>query len=163
MEQRFETIPAKKFIGLKIMSSVVKEPESARIWPQFMPRRKEISSIKGNEVYALTVYPGDYFQKSFDPNAPFEKWATVEVNDFNSVPMGMETLESSGGLYAVFSYKGSVTEAYKALQYIYMSWLPSSDYLADGRPHMAVMGEKYKNNDPESEEEFWIPVKKKTT
>lgn len=160
MEQRFETISAKKFIGIKIMSSVLKEPESARIWPQFMPRRREISSIAGNEIYALTVYPSDYF-RNFDPNAAFEKWAAVEVSDFGPVPQGMNTIESQGGLYAVFSYKGSVAEAYKALQYIYMTWLPSSEYVSDQRPHMAVMGEKYKNNGPDSEEEFWIPVRRK--
>jgi AraC family transcriptional regulator len=29
----------------------------------------------------------------------------------------------------------------------------------DQRPHVEVMGEKYKNNDPDSEEEIWIPIK----
>jgi hypothetical protein len=27
------------------------------------------------------------------------------------------------------------------------------------RPHFAKMGEKYKNEDPDSEEELWIPIK----
>jgi len=31
----------------------------------------------------------------------------------------------------------------------------------DNRPHFEVLGEKYKNGDPESEEEIWIPVKEK--
>jgi hypothetical protein len=29
----------------------------------------------------------------------------------------------------------------------------------DDRPHFEVLGSKYRNNDPESEEETWIPTK----
>jgi hypothetical protein len=28
-------------------------------------------------------------------------------------------------------------------------------------PHFEVLGDKYKNNDPSSEEEVWIPIKPK--
>jgi AraC family transcriptional regulator len=31
----------------------------------------------------------------------------------------------------------------------------------DLRPHFALMGAKYKMNDSTSEEEIWIPIKKK--
>lgn len=41
------------------------------------------------------------------------------------------------------------------------TWLPASDYNLDNRPHFEVLGEKYKNNDPTSEEEIWIPIKLK--
>ncbi len=42
-----------------------------------------------------------------------------------------------------------------------MSCLPNSEYELENRPHFEVLGEKYKNNDPNSEEEIWIPIKKK--
>jgi AraC family transcriptional regulator len=29
------------------------------------------------------------------------------------------------------------------------------------RPHMELLGEKYRNNDPHSEEEIWIPIEPK--
>lgn len=32
-------------------------------------------------------------------------------------------------------------------------------YEIDFRPHFEILGEKYKNNDPGSEEEVWIPVR----
>jgi AraC family transcriptional regulator len=32
----------------------------------------------------------------------------------------------------------------------------------DGRPYFALMGEKYKGEQPDSEEEFWVPVKPKS-
>jgi len=46
-------------------------------------------------------------------------------------------------------------------QKIYTVWLPASDYVLDNRPHFEVLGDKYKNNDPSSEEEVWIPIKPK--
>ena len=46
-------------------------------------------------------------------------------------------------------------------QYIFSEWIPQSDYSVDDRPHFEVLGAKYKNNDPDSEEEIWIPIKKK--
>ncbi len=60
-------------------------------------------------------------------------------------------------LYAVFQYKGSNTTN-KIFEYIYGTWIPSSGYLLDDRPHFEVLGEKYKNGSMYSEEEIWIPV-----
>ena len=38
---------------------------------------------------------------------------------------------------------------------------PNSDYKPDDRPHFELLGAKYKNDDPDSEEEIWIPIKRK--
>jgi len=65
-----------------------------------------------------------------------------------------------GGLYAVFDYKGSSNDI-SIFQYIFGTWLQNSDFLLDDRPHFEVLGDKYKNADPNSEEEIWIPIKKK--
>jgi AraC family transcriptional regulator len=72
----------------------------------------------------------------------------------------METFVLSGGEYAVFDYKGSSNDS-SIFQYIFMNWLPNSGYNLDNRPHFEVLGEKYKNNDPTSEEEIWIPIRNK--
>jgi AraC family transcriptional regulator len=34
-------------------------------------------------------------------------------------------------------------------------------YFLDDRPHFEILGDKYKNGDPDSEEEIWIPIKQK--
>jgi AraC family transcriptional regulator len=39
--------------------------------------------------------------------------------------------------------------------------LPNSAYELDDREHFELLGEKYKNNDPNSEEEIWIPIRPK--
>ena len=130
------------------------------LWASFMPRRKEIQNAIGFDLYSMQIYPPGFFQK-FDMNAEFEKWATIEVADFNIIPEGMQSFSLQGGLYAVFDYKGDAKDAGPTFQYILRTWLPNSEYILDDRSHFEILGEKYKKDDPESEEEIWIPIKRK--
>ena len=127
------------------------------VWQQFMPFLHLIGNRKSKELISLTQYDPDHFKK-FDPNRIFMKWAAAEVTDFDDVPKGMETLVLSSGLYAVFHYKGSAADN-SVFQYIFNEWLPASSYQLDDRPHFEILGEKYDNHSPNSEEEIWIPVK----
>ena len=79
------------------------------------------------------------------------------MENFDDIPHEMKSFILEEGLYAVFDYKGSSADN-SIFQYIFRDWLPSSPYQIDDRPHFEVLGEKYKNNDPNSEEEIWIPI-----
>ena len=122
-----------------------------------MPRRREITNAVGTDLYSIEVYPPRFFD-AFDPEAKFEKWAAVEVTGFDNIPDGLETLTIRAGLYAVFLHRGPASEAIITYTYIFQTWLPASEFKLDQRPHFAVMGEKYKNEEPDSEEEIWIPI-----
>jgi AraC family transcriptional regulator len=134
------------------------ENRTGELWRSFMPRLKEIETRIGNKLYSLQVYDEDYFQQ-FSPTREFEKWALAEVKNFSVIPDEMEPFELAGGLYAVFQHKGMGTEIF---QLIFQEWLPKSGYTLDNRPHFEILGEKYKQGSPDSEEEIWIPVKQKT-
>lgn len=125
-----------------------------------MPRRKEIQNSVGIELYSIEVYPASFFNSVY-PGAAFEKWAAIEVKNYDVIPDGMETITSPEGVYAVFVHRGPASAGPKTYQYIFGTWLPQSEYLVDERPHFAIMGEKYKHEDPDSEEELWIPIKLK--
>lgn len=125
-----------------------------------MPLRNEIRNSIGSELYSIEIYEPLFFN-NFNSEREFEKWAAVEVTDFETVPANMETLSSPCGLYAVFLHKGAAGKGPETYRYIFRTWLPESDYLLDNRPHFAIMGEKYKNDDPDSEEDLWIPIKKR--
>lgn len=157
MEPRIETLNEKLFVGKTITMSLANNKTRA-LWQSFMPERSKIRNSIGQELYSIEVYPPDYFDK-FDVHVELEKWAAVEVTDFDAVPDGMNTLRVPAGLYAVFVHRGTASSGPKTYQYILTSWLPNSAYMLDARPHFAVMGERYKGEDPDSEEEFWIPVK----
>ncbi|HLP21243.1 MAG TPA: GyrI-like domain-containing protein, partial [Chitinophagales bacterium] len=159
MTPEIKTTSEKKLIGKRITTTIAKN-EAPVLWGGFMPRRKEITNALNSDLYSVEVFAVGFF-KAFNPNAEFEKWAAVEVSDFETVPDGMETLTIHAGLYAVFIHKGRDSEALKTFGYIFNTWLPASEYVIDDRPHFEVMGEKYKRDNPESEEEVWVPVKLK--
>ena len=158
MTPRIETLKEKKLLGLRLRMSL-SDNKTGVLWKLFMPRYSEILNKVSNELISMQVYTKAYFV-DFQPTNEFEKWATVEVTNFESVPTEMETFSLAGGLYAVFDYKGSSNDP-SIFQYIFGTWLPSSEYLLDDRPHFEMLGDKYKNNDPNSEEEIWIPIKPK--
>lgn len=149
----------KKLIGKRIKMTLA-ENKTYELWKSFMPRRKEIRNNLTAELISMQVYDESLDFRNFNPHTVFEKWATVEVDDFSTIPDGMESYTLTGGLYAVFIHKGSSTST-KTFEYIFGTWLPGSDYLLDTRAHFEILGEKYKNDSPDSEEEVWIPIKPK--
>jgi AraC family transcriptional regulator len=154
LEPELKTMTPKTLAGMHVTMSLAAN-RTGELWQRFMPRRKEITNTVSTDLYSLAVYP---WPVDFtDPRREFEKWAAVEVTDFDALPDGMEALTLPGGLYAVFHYKGSSADI-GVFQYIFGTWLPASPYRLDDRPHFEVLGSKYRNNDPESEEDIWIPV-----
>ena len=158
MEPRLERLVEKKLVG-KRMEMCLADDKTGELWRSFMLKKKEIKNSVGSVLYSMQLYDGLYFD-NFHPGKVFEKWAAVEVTDFEHIPANMETFVLSGGLYAVFLHRGSNTDN-KTFHYIFTTWLPNADYLLDNRPHFEILGERYKNGDPNSEEEIWIPVKPK--
>jgi len=157
MIPRIATLKEKRLIGKQLIMSF-DNYKVTELWKSFMPKRKEITNNLTNDLISMAVYKPTHF-KDFDPANEFEKWAAAEVADFDHVPADMETFTLPGGLYAVFDYKGSSTDN-NVYQYIFDTWLPKSGYILDDRPHFEILGDKYINNDPASEEEIWIPIKK---
>ncbi len=156
MKPVMKILQEKKLIGMRTLMSL-KNNRTEELWRSFMPLRNEISNKLSDDLISMQVYSDSYF-KNFNPDIEFEKWAALEVDSFNIIPPGMETFVLKHGLYAVFLYKGLSTDK-SIFQYIFSSWLPNSSFVLDNRPHFEVLGSKYKNNDPHSEEEIWIPVK----
>jgi len=143
------------------MSMTFAENKTPDLWKSFMPRRNEIKKPVTSDLFSMQIYGPSFDFKNFNPTAVFEKWAAVEVPDFNAVPAGMDTFTLPGGQYAVFLHKGGPRTGPATFAHIFGIWLPSSIYAIDNRPHFEVLGESYKNDDPNSEEEIWIPVKLK--
>jgi AraC family transcriptional regulator len=158
IQPTIETSNGKKLVGIRLTMSFVNY-RMGELWKNFGPRRKEISCNLTDDLISLAIYKPTHFA-DFTPTNEFERWAAVEVANFDNVPNGMEKFVLPRGLYAVFNYKGLPTDN-SIFQYILGMWLPNSEYVLDDRPHFEVLGAKYKNNDPASEEEIWIPIKMK--
>lgn len=155
MTPRIIKLEEKKLIGQNIKMSLI-ENKTGLLWGKFVPRLKEILNKVTDDKISMQIYPPMY-HKQFQPNIEFEKWATVEVMDFENIPNGMKSFLLKGGLYAVFDYKGSSSDS-SVFEYIFSEWLPKSVFEVDDRPHFEILGIRYRNNDPNSEEEIWIPI-----
>ncbi len=161
MEPRVAIVKEKKLVGKRLTMSL-SDNKTGELWRSFMPRRKEITNPLTNDFISMAIYKPTHFA-DFKPTNEFERWAAVEVADFDNIPTEMETFVLPSGQYAVFLHKGDTKEFAKAFQFILGTWLPNSAYLLDDRPHFEVLGDKYKNDDPTSEEEIWIPIRLKHT
>ncbi len=157
MEPDIRQLAEKKLIGIRTTMSFAGN-KTFELWNGFMPRRKEIQQHSNADLISMQVYPPDFFNP-FRENTLFEKWAAIEVIDFNNLPEGMDTFILPGGWYAVFIYQGDPRQASPFFQYILSTWLPNSGYELDDRPHFEILGEKFKRDDPSSEEEIWIPIR----
>ncbi len=158
MEPRIETLHAKNLIGKSLTMTYV-ENSTQELWRNFMPRRKEIKNNTNTDLISMQVYDASFDFQHFNPNIPFRKWAAIEVSDFDIIPEGMESYTLPSGLYAVFIHHGPATEGERTFRYIFETWIPHSPYVIDTRPHFEILGEKYKHDDPTSEEEVWIPIR----
>ena len=157
MIPNIKTFPTTKFIGVNLNFTYA-DYRAFELWSSFMPRRKEIQNTLGTDLYNIQINPEGF---TFGPNEFFVKWAAVAVSTFDFVPDCMEKIEILDGLYAVFNYKGDQTSAPAFFNSIYTEWLPNSEFDLDSRPQFEILGEKYKNGYPDSEEEIWIPIKKR--
>ena len=158
LQPRIEILKEKKLIGTRLKMSVTHN-RTQELWKSFVPKIKSITNRLNDEKISMQVYDPMYHQQ-FDPNAIFEKWAAVEVADLENIPEELESFVLISGQYAVFDYKGASNDP-SIFYYIFTKWLPDSDYELDSRPHFEVLGEKYRNEHPDSEEQIWIPIKKR--
>ena len=159
LKPKIEQLSTKTVVGKSLRMSLANN-RTFELWQSFMPLRKTIKDSPSPDLYSIQVYDNDTYYENFNPQTEFTKWAAIETVNNNSLPENLETLKLDGGLYAIFHYEGSSTDP-SIFQYIFKTWLPQSSYELDERPHFEILGNKYKNEDPNSEEQICIPIKLK--
>lgn len=159
MTPKITTISERKVIGMCLEMSYA-DYKSGELWQRFMPRSNEVQNRVGTEYFSIQQFSKAYWH-NFSPSNSFKKWAAVEVTAIANVPTAMESFIIPQGLYAVFVFKGYASTAASFFASIFNSWLPNSIYDLADRPHFEILGDNYKNDDPNSEEEVWIPIQLK--
>jgi AraC family transcriptional regulator len=161
MTPRIENLKEKKLVGKRIQMNLIND-RTGELWQSFMPRRNEVKNRLASDFYSMQIYDELFKFEAFSPNTFFTKWAAVEVSDFKVIPDEMETFLLPGGLYAVFVHKGSPSGFPKTFQFIFGTWFPNSAFEVDNRPHFELLSKNYRPDDPNAEEEIWIPIKELT-
>jgi len=150
----------KKLVGKRLTMSLAND-RTPELWRSFMMQRKEIQNCCSSDLYSIQIYDPKFNHKDLTLHTVFDKLAAAEVTDIFHIPEGMEAYTVRGGLYAVYIHKGLPSAFEKTFHYIFQEWMPASEYEVDSREHFELLGEKYKNNHPDSEEEIWIPIRQK--
>ncbi len=155
---RIEIIEEKQLAAMGMEMSFA-ENKTGLLWLNFMTVRHHIQSRKDENLISMQIYNEGFFDL-FNPHNTFKKWAAAEIHLPAIIPTNMELVTIPAGMYAIFEYKGLNTDT-SVFEYILQEWLPKSAYALDNRPHFEILGPKYRNNDPNSEEEICIPIKPK--
>ncbi|MDR5590364.1 GyrI-like domain-containing protein [Christiangramia sp. SM2212] len=160
-EPEIKDLETKKLVGICIATSLA-DDKTSLLWNRFMNLKGTIANNKGKNLYSVQEYGENFIKGDFDTQSQFKKWAATEVSNFEEIPKGLEKLEIPGGKYAVFTHKGTAKEFSKTSTFIFNEWLPNSGYVLDDRLHFEILGEEYKGpENPDSEEQIWIPIKNK--
>lgn len=108
----------------------------------------------GDVAYEVHLQPDDY-----PVTGKFYVYVGVEVKKLEEIPIEMFCKILPPTKYAVFTFKGE--DMFRGGDYIWNEWLPNSKY-DETYPYMALAYHKnrYKGmEDPESEVDFYVPVK----
>ena len=72
MTPRIATLAEKKLVGKRVEMSFT-DNRTFELWRSCMPRRKEIGTSIGADLYSIEIYP-PFFWQNFSTDAEFEKW-----------------------------------------------------------------------------------------
>ena len=125
------------------------------LWDRFVRREGEIRDAVPGTSYGVCT-------DDSSPGAPgFHYTACVGVTSLAHVPEGMVGLHVPGATCAVFAHKGPISKFHQTMQSIFGEWIPASGLKPSGAPVFELYDhERYKGEDPESEFDVYVPVKK---
>jgi AraC family transcriptional regulator len=161
MQPKFVNEPEKKIIGLgtKFVSPATQDKSGylviRQLWQDYGARAAEIKGRKGFGIGLVENLP----ETARSQEEEYWYLAGTEVEDFNSVPVGMETRTAPAGRYAVFTHKGPPAKLEHTLRFIFGSWLPKSGEELRDAPTLNCRGENYSPDSEDSVTEIYIPVK----
>ena len=144
------TKPAFTIVGLLLHTQPM-SPEIPALWDQFVPRIGEIQhQTEGHVSYGLM---GRFDQAT----GMFDYMAGNPVTQVSQVPTGMACWDLDTQTYAVL--ETTLSKIGETMDYVYRTWLPSSDYEAVDAPSFERYGEAFSPGNPVID--IYVPVKKK--
>jgi AraC family transcriptional regulator len=161
MEPRIVKRDAIKLIGLMYYGDN-KNWEIPKVWQKFMPMMGQIpNSLPVQEGYGLCFYT-----EKFSKDGLFYYLAGRSVSSLEEIPMALVGKTLPASEYAVFTHRGPIAGKSNTIKdtyaYAYGTWLPKSTYVNPHAFDFEYYDERYKgNNDPESEIDIYIPIRKR--
>jgi AraC family transcriptional regulator len=144
------TKPAFTVVGLLLHTQPM-SPDIPALWDKFVPRMNEITHPAHERVsYGLM---GRFDQAT----GMFDYMAGNPVTQADQLPVGMSRWDISAHTYAVL--ETTLSKIGETMNYLYQTWLPSSDYYAVDAPCFERYGEAFSPDNPVVE--IYVPITKK--
>lgn len=122
------------------------------LWADFLARVGEIKNTKKGVCYGVV--------RQVENNTDLlEYYAAIDVSAVNSMPEGMVTINIPESRYARFTHKGESNNINNTVNYIYSSWLLTSNEQHTGGPDLEVYGTEYDPVSATSVMYYAIPLK----
>ncbi len=142
--------PAFTVVGLLLHTQPM-SPDIPALWDKFVPRMNEIPH-PANERVSYGVM-GHFDQAT----GMFDYMAGNPVTRVDQLPAGMNSWDIGSHTYAVF--ETTLSQIGEAMNYLFQTWLPSSDYDPVDAPSFERYGEAFSPDNPVLE--IYVPLKKK--
>ena len=150
MQPQLITKPAFTVVGLLLHTQPM-SPEIPALWDKFVPRIGEIPhQTEGHVSYGLM---GRFEQAT----GMFDYMAGNPVTQVDQLPTGMSRWDLAANTYVVL--ETALAKIGETMDYLYRTWLPSSDYQAVDAPSFERYGETFSPDNPVLE--VYVPVQKK--
>ena len=155
MEPVITTIDKVAVVGMEYHGQN-KNKEITAMWGVFNEKCMVIPHLTGKRsAYGVCFSDADY-----GTTGMFRYVAGLPVTAVDAVPEGMVSCTVPAGRYAVFTHCGTLATLDRTFDYIYGTWLPSSEYRLDAtRPDFEYYDERFTTgDDPASKFDIYIPI-----
>lgn len=153
------TVPSIEVVGIEGVTTLEKEKlfDSSsvipKLWERFFERLNEVNHILGIELF-YGVCTSDWMAEN---NIGY--MAAVSVSRINCIPPGMVARTIPTGKYAQFIHNGLDGNLLDSLDYIFGSWLLSSNLELSDEIDMVLKFENYFGSNENAVCEILVPIK----
>lgn len=134
--------------------------QTTKLWERFMPVYMAHQPQRKLPLFSVQEYAISSFDE-FTPQTPFTHWAACLSNALLSLPEDFRTVHIPEGWYWVDTLYGPPSGLSMVMQNA-ITALTQEGYEVDmSRPHFQRMDHRYKHNEADSEEDLFIPIKKR--
>lgn len=158
MQAKIVSLPKMYVVGMQCTTSVNND-KIEQLWKDFCPVMDTINNRKGSHYLGMGSSTEPGWKDNWSNDYEFNYMACVEVDENTIPPKNMVLKEISACRYAVFTHKGDVRNLGNTIEYIYGEWLRNCNHELIEHEDFVWYDERFKDNDPNSEVDVYIPIK----
>lgn len=148
MECKVVSVSSKKVIGMEYRGKN-ENGEIPKLWEVFMQKYTQIKTPSPENMYGL------YYD--YDETGTFTSFAGMETSEVTAIPEGMVLREIPEGDYAVFTFKGHISEIGAFWQKIYTQYMAENKLTPDYGLSFELYDERFGKS---GECDIYVPIKK---